>query len=121
MKKIITIISSTMRENKLWVAVNESLKGLVPAEQILVDSENYAFIYLMEDKEDYTYITFPEDLWPVLKSALEQHVPVLAVYNEEHIELTNFLEELEYIISNIKGNSNYGKEMVTRVEKLFLA
>ena len=121
MKKIISIISATIRENKLWLTVNESLKGLLPAEQILVDSEHYSFIYLMEDQEDYTYITFPEDLWPYLKNALEQKMTVWAAFNEDQIELTNFLEELEYIISNIKGNSNYGKEMVTKVEQLFLA
>jgi hypothetical protein len=120
MKKVINIISATIRENKLWLTANESLKGLLPAEQILVDSEHYSFIYLMEDQEDYTYITFSEDLWPALQNALECKLSVWTVYNEEQIELPNVLEELEYIISNIKGNSNYGEEMVTRVEKLFL-
>jgi hypothetical protein len=121
MKKIIAIISATFKENKLWLTVNESLKGLQPAEQILVDSEHYSFIYLMEDLADYTYITLQEDLWPALKTALDQKISIWATFKEEQIELTNLIDELEYIISNIKGNSNYGKEMVTRVEKLFLA
>lgn len=54
-----------------------------------------------------------------LKTGLEEKLPVYLTNEENKIELINFYEELEYLISNIKGNSNYGDEMVTKVESTF--
>lgn len=119
MKKRLTILSAKLMENQLFLNVNESIEGLQPATQILVDSDQFSFIYIMEDQEDYTYIVFPEQHWPILKSALERKSQVLLTFDDKHIELPNFLEELEYVISNIKDNSNYGDDMVKKVENIF--
>lgn len=119
MKKKITIKKANMIESKLLLESNETLAGLIPGEQILVDSDHYSFIYLMENQEDYTYIVLPEDFWPSLKDANEKKIPVCLSFEEEQIELINFHDELEYVISNIKGNSNYGTEMVTKIEEIF--
>ncbi|MFF2446155.1 hypothetical protein ACFVSW_03555 [Neobacillus sp. NPDC058068] len=119
MKKRITILKASITENRLLLEANEPISGLVPAEQILVDSKQYSFIYLMEDKEDYTYIDLPEQIWSFLKSAQEQKLPVWINFKDQQLELLHFHEELEYVISNIGGNSNYGKEMVTKVEAIF--
>jgi len=119
MKKRITILKATITENKLLLETNESINDLIPGEQILVDSDQLSFIYLMEDKEDYTYIVLSEHIWPFLKAAKEQVKPIWLSFNEGQIELINFHDELEYVITNIKGNSNYGKEMVTKVEGIF--
>ncbi|MEH7117393.1 hypothetical protein V7128_08220 [Neobacillus vireti] len=121
MKKKIIIQNATLTKHKLFLETDESINELIPGEQILVDSDNCAFIYLMEDQDDYTYITLSEDLWPYLKTAIEQKLPVLVKSNQEEIELINFHDELEYILSNIKGNSNYGDELVKKVEGLFLS
>ncbi|ULT58160.1 hypothetical protein L1999_06410 [Neobacillus drentensis] len=121
MKKKIIIQTAVLTDSKLILETDESINGLIPGEQILVDSDNSAFIYLMEDQEDYTYIVLSEGLWSYLKTANEQKLPVLVRSNKEQIELINFHEELEYILSNIKGNSNYGDELVTKVERLFLS
>ncbi|MBO0962603.1 hypothetical protein J1P26_23180 [Neobacillus sp. MM2021_6] len=119
MQKRITILKANMQESKLLLESNEPINGLVPGEQILVDSDHYSFIYLMENQEDYTYIVLPEELWSSLKAANEQGIPVCLLFEGEQIELLNFHDELEYVISNIKGNSNYGNEMVTRVDRIF--
>lgn len=103
----------------MLLQANESIIGLKPGEQILVDSDQLSFIYLMEDKEDYTYIVLSEQIWSFLKSAIEQKLPVWLTYNDEKTELTNFLEELEYVLSNIKDNSNYGEEMLEKADKIF--
>ncbi len=121
MKKRISIIKAIITNNNLFLETNESIEGLLPAEQILVDSDQYSFIYLMEDKEDYTYLIVPETIWPFLKTAMEQELTVWVLFNEQQIELLNFQAELEYVINNIKGNSNYGNEMVAKVEGNFLA
>lgn len=120
MKKKIIIQTAVLTDSKLILETDESINGLIPGEQILVDSENSAFIYLMEDQEDYTYIVLSENLWSYLKTANEQKLPVLVSSNKEQVELINFHDELEYILSNIKGNSNYGDELVTKVEEFFL-
>ncbi|MGG3564083.1 hypothetical protein ABES03_21070 [Neobacillus rhizosphaerae] len=119
MKKRITILNAIITEERLLLETNEPIKGLVPSEQILVDSDHYSFIYLMEQQEDYTYIVLPEQIWPSLKQALEEKIPVWITTTEQQIELINFHDELDYVINNIKGNSNYGSEMVTKVESLF--
>jgi hypothetical protein len=119
MKRKIIVKTANLVDRKLMLHVNETISGLIPMEQILVDSEQFSFIYLMEDNEDYTYIVISEPIWPLLKEALGEKIPVWIMFNEETMELTNFLEELEYVISNIQGNSNYGEGMVAKVEKNF--
>lgn len=119
MKKRIIIMSSNVNSNKLVLKADESINGLLPAEQILVDSDQFSFIYLMEDKQEYTYIVLPDTIWPHLNDALVQNIPVWISFNGEQMELTNFHNELEYVISNIQGNSNYGEDMVKKVEEIF--
>ena len=121
MKKKIIIQNATLTNHKLFLETDESINELLPGEQILVDSDNCAFIYLLEDQDDYTYIILSEGLWPYLKTANEQKLPVIVKSNQEEIELINFHDELEYILSNIKGNSNYGDELVKKVEGFFLS
>lgn len=120
MKKRIRIEKAYITEEKLMLETNETITELVPGEQILVDSDHYSFIYLMEDMDDYTYIILHEQIWPLLKTAEEKKLPVWITFNEEQKELNNFHDEFNYVLTNIKGNSNYGKEMVTKVESIFL-
>jgi Family of unknown function (UPF0738) len=119
MNKRITINKANFLDSKLYLHASESISGLSPAEQILVDSKEFSFVYLMENHEGYTYIEMNEPIWPLLKKGLEQKIPVLALFEDEQMELTNFNEELNDLINNIRGNSNYGAEMVTKVEEIF--
>ena len=120
MKKRMIIEKSYIIDEKLMLETNESILELVPGEQILVDSDQFSFIYLMEDKDDYTYIVLHEQIWMHLKIAQEKKLPVWVTFKEEKKELENFQDEFEYVLTNISGNSNYGKEMVTKVERIFL-
>jgi hypothetical protein len=120
MKKNITILQAYIFEDKLMLETNVPIIELVPEEQILVDSKQYSFIYLMEDKDDYTYVVLHEQIWPLLKTAHEKRLPVWVTFNDEKKELLNFHDEFDYVLSNIKGNSNYGEKMVTKVEGIFL-
>ena len=119
MKKRILIQSAAIKDNRLQFKANETIKGLKSGEQILVDSDQFSFIYLMEDEEDFTYIVLPENTWPFLKSALEQKLAVWVTFNDEMTELTGFLEDLDYVLSNIKDNSNYGEDMLIKVDNIF--
>lgn len=119
MKRKIEIIKVELTDSKLRLQANQPVNELTPREQILVDSDNFSFIYLMEDQHDYTYIVIPEIFWPQLKEMLDRELPVSIHFENDEIELTDFNEELAYIISNIRGNRNYGDDMVTRVEETF--
>src|SRR4051812_39624815 len=102
MNKKITIKKATILDNKLLLLTDESISGLIPSEQILVDSKQFSFVYLLENPEGYTYIDIPEPFWPLLKSTYEEQTPVFVQYRDEEVELSNFYEELEYVINNIK-------------------
>jgi hypothetical protein len=119
MNKRITINKANLVDSKLYLHASESISGLSPTEQILVDSKEISFVYLMENLEGYTYIDMNEPIWPFLKKGLEQQTQVWVLFKDEQVELTNFYEELNELINNIRGNSNYGAEMVTKVEEIF--
>jgi hypothetical protein len=119
MKRKIEIINVEVIDNKILLQANQPINELTPSEQILVDSDNFSFIYLMEDQHDYIYIVIPEAFWPQLKGMLNHEMVVWIQFENEEKELTNFYEEFVYILSNIRGNSNYGNEMVTKVERIF--
>lgn len=119
MQKRITIQSAHVNDNKLILTTSEEIYGLIPGEHMLSDSDHFSFIYLMEKDEEYTYIIIPETFWPIVKESMSLSVPTILIDNHSEIELTLFQEEVEYLISNIKGNGNYGDEMVKKVESLF--
>jgi hypothetical protein len=119
MNKRIIINKANFSDSKLYLHTSESISGLSPTEQILVDSKEISFVYLMENLEGYTYIDMNEPIWPLLKKGLEQQTAVWVLFKDEQLELTNFYEELTELINNIRGNSNYGAEMVTKVEEIF--
>jgi hypothetical protein len=119
MNKKITIKEAMISKNKLLLLADDSISGLIPTEQILVDSKHFSFVYLMENQEGYTYIDIPEPIWPLLKRLLVEQTPVWIRFRDEELELSNFYEELIDLLNNIKGNSNYGEEMVAKVEGIF--
>ncbi|KON89410.1 hypothetical protein AF332_23075 [Sporosarcina globispora] len=121
MKQKLTVINAEWFKNELILGIEGgSVTGLKAMEQILADSDNLTFIYIAEQNDDYTYIALPEAVWPELKKALDAQMRVFASdNNHERFELTGFHEELGDLIENIRGNSNYGNEMVEKVESIF--
>jgi Family of unknown function (UPF0738) len=123
MKKKIKIMKAEMNNNEdlvLQVEEGVSLSEMKPMGQMLVDSDHLSFIYVVDKNDDYTYISMPESIWPELKKAYEQRATVYISDGREQLVLADLHEELNYLIENIKGNSNYGDEMVGKVEALFL-
>lgn len=119
MNKTIKIDAAHIENNRLHLLTSEAITGLIPREHMLVDSDHFSFIYLMEDHDDYTYIVLPESIWSTLKESVINKFPAMVISGEEEIELLAFQEELEYVINNVKGNGNYGDEMVGKVEQTF--
>ncbi|WP_075981422.1 UPF0738 family protein [Bacillus massilinigeriensis] len=94
-------------------------KNIKATGQMLVDSNAFSFIYIMEIDQSYTYLVFPEHIWTDLRKMLEIEIPVFIKLDEWKVELSNIHNELQYLIENIKGNRNYGEEMVQKVESTF--
>lgn len=92
----------------------EPTEGLTEAGQMLVDSDNYAFAYILDDGQSYSYLLFVQETWSMLHNNKGKKVIV-----NDDLELEHFDEELSYILDNIEGNSNYGKEFVSAVEETF--
>lgn len=82
--------------------------------QMLADSDRHAFVYLLDDGSSFSYLLFVEETW----SMLHEHRDKEIVINDS-LTLTKFSEELDYLLDNIKGNSNYGKAFVSAVEETF--
>ncbi|RXI98231.1 hypothetical protein DS745_18010 [Anaerobacillus alkaliphilus] len=101
---------------------NELLKNskITPEGRMLADSENVAFIYLLDVEDEFIYVSFPREIWVNLEKSYRQKLP-LNIYIDEKtkVHLTEFHEELEYLISNIEENSNYGDNMVQAVSDIF--
>lgn len=98
-----------------------SFEGLRAKQQMLVDSDHLAFIYILETDEQFIYVSLPDSIWPELKNFLSGNQAAYLKAGEESIELDGMKEELNYLISNIEGNANYGEELVSKVEGIFLA
>lgn len=89
-----------------------------PAGQIITDSDNGAFIYLMDNGEHYSYVLFEQDVWPHLVEVLQSTDPVLT-WGDQQAVLVDFRDELEGLVYNIEGNSNYGEAFSKAVEEAF--
>ncbi|SEN15391.1 hypothetical protein SAMN05192533_109189 [Mesobacillus persicus] len=122
MKQKMNVIQAELieRELLLHTETETNLSQLSPVGQMLVDSDQLAFIYIVDLDGEYTYVTIPVESWKVLSEAIV--IPNLQVYlvnKESRLKLQAFIEEMTYLIENIKGNSNYGAEMVEKVETIF--
>ncbi|MGO4889367.1 hypothetical protein ACJ2A9_16585 [Anaerobacillus sp. MEB173] len=105
---------------QLIITKGENVSAVKDGERMLVDADNVAFIYLLETDHTYIYISIGQTIWLDLKEAMGRELPVnLLVGEMEAISLTHIYQELQYLIENIKGNSNYRDELVLSVEQIF--
>ena len=122
MRKIVQFQHTTYENGTLYLHTDQTdlIQGTTAAGQIIADSDQYAFVYLAENEEEYVYLYLEESIWPELKKALQEKAKVIAKSVDHSLELDQFTEELDYLVGNIEGNGNYGDEMVKKVENVFL-
>lgn len=123
MRNVYTIENHADIHNKITFSVNEKAQDIqmIPAGKVIVDSDDHAFIYIVEEGGVFSYLHFGEATWPALVEMLVRGEDPYLFAEGEPIELHQFHEELEALIYNIEGNSNYGDEFVARVETAFRA
>jgi hypothetical protein len=103
-----------------------SVEAWVPLKRILVDSEQKQFIYVIETQQGWEHIRFPLRVWKTIDQILVQDQDLMLVtsLNEEgealkSILLKDFNREGKELVMNMRGNANYGEEMVDIVEEYF--
>ena len=104
-------------ENEVLNVFTEAdIENCTAVSQMIVDSDDFSFIYLLDNGVDYVRLHFVSETWEMLERYRNQKI----VLNES-LELIDFYDELNYLISNIEGNNNYGKEFEAKVVETFKA
>ncbi|MDM8147435.1 hypothetical protein [Priestia megaterium] len=119
----IDITTCVMKLNELHLKadpIETEIEQLEDTKQMLVDSDNMSFVYVVDINDQFMYVGLSDNIWANLKHVLHKDMKVFLEINKKVIELSAVKEELSYLISNIEGNVNYGDEMVARVEEVFL-
>ncbi|MEY8348474.1 hypothetical protein AALF16_09210 [Bacillus cereus] len=123
MQNKIQVKSVEERENALiFCAENTEIQveELKARNHVLVDSDHLSFLYILENEAAFIYVSIPHTCWEAMNSAMKSEKAMFVRVNNTEIELEQLKEEVEYLIENIEGNANYGEELVTAVEKVFL-
>ena len=107
--------------NEIHFILNEKkqLSQLQPVGQVIVDSDNEAFLYIIEENDAYSYIGFPQTVWSQLVQMLKSGQKPYLKVEDGLMPLGQFADELKGLLYNIVGNSNYGDRFVEAVEKEF--
>lgn len=116
-RKMDIYVTEMKYENEVLNVFTEAdIKNCTAVSQMIVDSDDFSFIYLLDNGVDYVRLHFVSETWEMLKRYRNQKI----VLNET-LELNDFYDELNYLISNIEGNNNYGKEFEAKVVETFKA
>lgn len=121
MQNRIEITEATLKEDRLILTIQseEQIQKAKASGQMLVDSDHFAFVYILETEESFSYLILGEHTWAPLKEALNRDIPVYLASDEYSLELIQLQQELHYLIDNIKDNANYG-DMEEKVKSTFL-
>lgn len=121
MRTKIHIKEASIQNSELLLEPDEIFEAtnFIAKEQVLADSDHQAFIYLIEKNDEYSYISLPESIWSFLCIAIKEDYPVFIALDETKFELSGIVEELNDLLENIKGNSNYGEAFTVKVEQVF--
>lgn len=123
MHKQIIISSAEWIEDRLIFSTEYTdfiLDEWKPHEHMLVDSNHLTFLYMLESKEDYCYVTIPHTYWKFCKALMVRQKKAYIRFDGKELELKKMKEELQYLVQNIEGNANYGETLVKTVEEIFL-
>ena len=123
LRKIYNIEKYVDIHNKVTFIVNEKDQDIqiIPTGRLFADSDQFAFLYIVEENDEFSYLRFGEDTWPSLVEMLQRGEDPLLSLGQRTMDLRGFHEELESLLYNIEGNINYGEEFVARVEAAFQA
>lgn len=98
----------------------ETAQKVKPGNRLLVDSDGFAFVYIIEDDTDFHHIVFHQEMWETVNQAYKSKKPIwLELGENQGLELTGFHEEFDFLLENIEGNGNYGVDFEQAVSTAF--
>jgi hypothetical protein len=123
MRKIVLAHEAILEETKLILKINSNEVDLSQAIEIgtlIADSDNTSLMYIIEEKEDFVYISIPSSYWDEINKAYIKEIPVYLEGEQGEMKLENWQDELSTFLENVEGNYNYGQEFVEKVNEIFL-
>lgn len=121
MRNVYIIDHVEVVHNEIYFILNEKkqLSQLQSTGQVIVDSDNEAFLYIIEENEAYSYLSFGKNVWSQLLQMLVAEQKAYLKVEDGLLPLQQFADELQGLLYNIEGNSNYGDQFVENIEKAF--
>lgn len=121
MRNVYIIDQFDVVQNEIYFILNEikQLSQLQPTGQVLADSDNGAFLYVIDENDAYSYLRFNQSIWPQLVHMILSDQKASLTVDDGSVELTDFTNELKSLLFNIEGNGNYGETFVQAVEEAF--
>ncbi|MCH7320706.1 hypothetical protein LZ480_02295 [Solibacillus sp. MA9] len=121
MRNVYLIDQFDVVHNEIYFILNEKkqLSQFQPAGQVLADSDNGAFLYLIDENDAYSYLRFDQSIWPQLVHMILSEQKAFLTVDDGAFELNDFSNELKSLLYNIEGNGNYGETFVKAVEEAF--
>lgn len=92
---------------------------VVASGKMITHSDAVAFVYLVEQQGEYSYVQFPKDVWSLLAESLKLTEAPILIIGDLQVQLIDFQQELEMLLWNIEGNDNYGDSFTKAVESHF--
>ncbi|UPM53430.1 hypothetical protein [Gottfriedia acidiceleris] len=123
MRKMLEINRININEDGLFLLIDDTKINLEQCHEVgtmIADSDQGSLLYILEENEEFVYVTVPYEYWSDLKKANDQNLNVFLKVGEKSLSLNNWNEELTYLIQNVEGNFNYGEEFVKQVQSAFL-
>jgi hypothetical protein len=123
MRKIVLVNEVVLEESRLNLKIKSNdveLSEAVEIGTLIADSDNASLLYIIEEKEDFVYISIPSSFWNEINSAYIKELPVYLNSENGEMPLENWQFELSTFLENVEGNFNYGQEFVAKVNDVFL-
>ncbi len=112
------IDSGLRNDEQVLFLLAEKPQG-IPSGKMITDSDNLAFVYLLEVEEGYEHLHLTQAVWPLMVDVLTTDLDPVLSWKDEIIALPGFKDELTMLIYNIEGNDNYGETFSSAVEQAF--
>lgn len=123
MRKMVQINEITFNnENAMMLIIDNHALNLANCHEVgtmIADSEQSSLLYIIEENEEFVYVTMPIEYWSEMKKASDLKSQVFLQAGEVKIPLENWQTELTFLVENVVGNFNYGEEFVKQIQSVF--
>lgn len=124
MRKMIPIKEITFnKENAMILNIENQALNLAICHEVgtmIADSEQGSLLYIIEENDEFVYVTIPKEFWTEIKKANDLKKDVFLQAGEGTLALENWNNELSFLVQNVDGNFNYGEEFVKQIQSVFL-